>query len=118
MTGSAPLNLAAFLPRDLQAVRQVLHLAAGAGLTTVAELQTLLADRGQAQTPPIRRHALRCARCGAPVVPRPVNVSPATQTGDPADRFVLLCQDRACLHAEYTGETMAQLLRRSTEVLP
>ncbi len=53
----------------------------------------------------------QCPECPAVMFLLLVNDKPETQTGDPTDRSVWLCQNNRCLHTIYNKETITEITK-------
>lgn len=49
----------------------------------------------------IKNISYKCPECNVGMRSYPVNVNPATQTGDPTDKSVLVCSNPKCRHTVY-----------------
>ena len=62
-----------------------------------------------ATTESIKGASKSCLICSAIMFAYPVNISSETQTGDPTDKTVWLCQNQNCMHTIYNKETIEEL---------
>ncbi len=118
------LNLEVFGHGRLQDFAALLTMAAGAGVTDVAALQRLVADRlrdergaaravkaasrSAARKGGMLRAVVTCRACGAPAKVERVNVCPSTMVGG-AWRSSVSCTDPGCLLVELSAQTVAEV---------
>lgn len=55
----------------------------------------------------VKTTSQQCSKCSALMLLLPVNDKPETQTGDPTDKSVWMCQK--CMHTIYNKQTLKEL---------
>ena len=54
----------------------------------------------------------KCPECSGLMLLLPVNITPETQTGDPDDKSVWLCQNDKCMDTIYNKETIEEIIKK------
>lgn len=52
-----------------------------------------------------------CPECSGLMLLLPVNDTPGTQTGEPGDKSVWLCQNNRCMETIYNEKTMGEIIK-------